>query len=163
MLDITAVDIVSEAEIDDRQARAAGYESAAALVADLRGTPGDPVYRIAFSPVDEPDPRSVLAQSSALSVDDRAEIARRLARLDGASSFGPWTAATLACIEAHPARRSDELAALLGRERAALKVDIRKLKNLGLTLSLERGYRLSPRGEAWLASAGDAVGRIGDG
>jgi hypothetical protein len=29
-------------------------------------------------------------------------------------------------------------------------VDVRKLKNLGLTLSLEKGYRLSPRGEAYL-------------
>ena len=31
-----------------------------------------------------------------------------------------------------------------------LKRDVRKLKNLGLTLSLRIGYRLSPRGHAYL-------------
>jgi hypothetical protein len=29
---------------------------------------------------------------------------------------------------------------------------VRKLKNLGLTISLEVGYRLSPRGAAYLAA-----------
>lgn len=38
----------------------------------------------------------------------------------------------------------------LGRERPALKTDIRKLKALGLTLGLEGGYELSPRGRAFL-------------
>ena len=32
----------------------------------------------------------------------------------------------------------------------AFKLNVRKLKNLGLTLSLESGYRLSSRGGAWL-------------
>jgi hypothetical protein len=32
----------------------------------------------------------------------------------------------------------------------ALKTDVRKLKALGLTLSLEVGYELSPRGRAFL-------------
>jgi hypothetical protein len=38
----------------------------------------------------------------------------------------------------------------MGRERLAFKTDVRKLKALGLTESLPVGYRLSPRGEAWL-------------
>jgi biotin operon repressor len=45
---------------------------------------------------------------------------------------------------------STTLAETLGRERFALKTDIRKLKRLGLTLSLEVGYELSPRGQAYL-------------
>jgi hypothetical protein len=32
------------------------------------------------------------------------------------------------------------------------KTHVRKLKALGLTLSLQVGYRLAPRGEAYLAS-----------
>jgi hypothetical protein len=32
------------------------------------------------------------------------------------------------------------------------KIDVRKLKNLGLTESLDIGYRLSPRGRAYLAA-----------
>ena len=39
---------------------------------------------------------------------------------------------------------------MFGRERAPFKLDVRKLKNLGLTLSFEIGYRVSPRGEAYL-------------
>jgi hypothetical protein len=38
----------------------------------------------------------------------------------------------------------------LRRPRDEFKRDVRKLKNLGLTLSLEIGYRLTPRGEALL-------------
>jgi hypothetical protein len=44
-----------------------------------------------------------------------------------------------------------------GREIVAdsvlvVDIDVRKLKALGLTESLGTGYRLSPRGRAWLAS-----------
>jgi hypothetical protein len=81
-----------------------------------------------------------------------AEIDRRLQRLDRAASHGPWTAGTLAIIAERPEVRAAELAAALGRERAPFKLDVRKLKALGLTLSLEKGYRLSPRGEAYLAA-----------
>ncbi len=34
------------------------------------------------------------------------------------------------------------------------KRDVRKLKELGLTLSLRVGYRLSPRGEAFMEATG---------
>ena len=57
----------------------------------------------------------------------------------------------LALIAERPAVRAGDLAESLGRERLSFKADVRKLKNLGLTLSLEIGYRLSPRGEAYLA------------
>lgn len=40
----------------------------------------------------------------------------------------------------------------LGRETLTFKADVRKLKALGLTESLEDGYRLSARGEALLAA-----------
>ena len=46
--------------------------------------------------------------------------------------------------------RAADLAPLLGRERLPFKRDVRKLKELGLTESLEVGYRLSPRGRAVL-------------
>jgi hypothetical protein len=80
-----------------------------------------------------------------------AEIERRLARLDRASARGPWTLAVLRAIAANPERRAGDLAAELGRERLPFKVDVRKLKEMGLTESLPIGYRLSPRGAAVLA------------
>jgi DNA-binding Lrp family transcriptional regulator len=45
---------------------------------------------------------------------------------------------------------STELSERIGLERAEFKNRVRKLKALGLTLSLDVGYRLSPRGEAVL-------------
>ncbi|HEY5076740.1 MAG TPA: hypothetical protein VIJ48_04485, partial [Acidimicrobiia bacterium] len=105
-----------------------------------------------FHPADGPDPRAVLAATVTLSDDDVAELRRRLARLDRASSYGSWTAEVLRIIAARPGVRAADLAASFGRETQAFKLDVRKLKNLGLTSSLEIGYRLSPRGEAYLAA-----------
>ena len=39
----------------------------------------------------------------------------------------------------------------MNMERAAFKINVRKLKELGLTESLEVGYRLSPLGEVFMA------------
>ena len=41
---------------------------------------------------------------------------------------------------------------MVGRERDPFKLDVRKLKNLGLTRSLRVGYRLSSRGAAYRAA-----------
>ena len=46
--------------------------------------------------------------------------------------------------------RAGDLASALGYETAWFKTNVRKLKALGLTESLEVGYRLSPRGRAFL-------------
>ncbi len=156
-----AVDVVDPAATTDVDAARAGYPDAAALRADLRGSPGDPVFRIAFHRLDEPDPRTALAADADLTPDDVAAVTARLDRLDRASSHGAWTLAYLETIEAHPERRAPDLAALHGRETAPFKVDVRKLKNLGLTVSFPVGYRLSPRGAAYLAArrgSGPAAG-----
>ena len=56
----------------------------------------------------------------------------------------------LRLIAERPGVRAGDLAESLGQERLAFKVEVRKLKALGLTESLTVGYRLSPRGEAYL-------------
>jgi hypothetical protein len=151
MIEVDAVEVVDPATITDADAVRSGHPDATTLIAQLRGDDDLPVYRIEFHRVDEPDPRSVLAANAALSPADRAEIDRRLERLDRASSHGPWTRATLGVIAERPGTRAADLAAAFGRETPPFKTDVRKLKNLGLTESLEVGYRLSPRGRAYLA------------
>ncbi|MGH9117206.1 MAG: hypothetical protein ACRD0A_04825 [Acidimicrobiales bacterium] len=155
IIEVDAVDVVDPSSVTDDQARRAGYGSGDALVADLRGTDELPLYRVAFHVVDEPDPRAVLAETDQLTDADVRGIDRRLDRLDRASPRGPWTAATLAIIAERPEVRAGDLAELLGRDRPAFKLDVRKLKNLGLTISLATGYRLSPRGQAYLRATGD--------
>lgn len=148
MIEIDEVRVVPAGSVTGADARAAGYADVGALLDDLRGDPGLPLYRIAFHHAGA-DPRDALAADATLTAADRAELDRRLDRLDAASSHGPWTADTLALIAAQPGVRAGDLAAELGREREPFKIDVRKLKNLGLTISLEIGYELSPRGQAY--------------
>jgi hypothetical protein len=146
VLAIEAVEPISEAEINDAEAKAAGFASRDAALTALAGREGD-LYRIRLH-LAGPDPRLALRETAELDADEAEALVARLGRLDARR---PWTAATLALIAAHPGRRAPELAALLGRETLAFKQDVRKLGALGLTESLEVGYRLSPRGEALLS------------
>jgi hypothetical protein len=149
---VDAIDVVDPARITTADARRAGFATRAELLAELRGTDDLPTYRIRFHAADGPDPRAELAADGALDAVEVEAIGARLDRLDRASSHGPWTIAVLRTIAARPATRAADLAASFGRETQPFKLDVRKLKNLGLTLSLEVGYRLSPRGEAYLAA-----------
>ncbi|MGH3715199.1 MAG: hypothetical protein ACRDT4_17305 [Micromonosporaceae bacterium] len=145
-VEVDAVDRVAVSSLTAADARDAGYDTLFALRADLRRS-REPLYRIRFHRVDAPDPRAELAADTDIDV---AAIDQRLDRLDGHADT-PWTAATLAAIAAQPGVVSTTLAETLGRERFDFKRDVSKLKRLGLTLSLPVGYRLSPRGEAYLA------------
>jgi hypothetical protein len=147
VLAIESVEPIEEEAISDADARRAGAADRADLIARLR--PEGTLYRIEFR-LAGPDPRIALRERADLDDDERAAIDARLARLDAASRHGPWTATVLELIERRPATRAPELAAELGRETLPFKADVRKLKELGLTESLERGYRLSPRGQAYL-------------
>lgn len=151
-LAVDSVEIVRPAKIRLADAKAAGYRNAAEVRDDLRGDPADPVYLLRVRPADGPDPRDELASDDQLTAEDVEAITARLERLDRASSYGPWTGETLSIIAERPEVRAPDLAATLGRETLPFKLDVRKLKNLGLTISLRIGYRLSPRGEAYLTA-----------
>ena len=154
IVEVDAVDVVEAETIREAEALASGFPTVAALVAELRGDPGQPVYRVQFHRIDAPDPRDELAHDASLTAADVADLDRRLDRLDQAAKDGPWTAAVLDLITHHPGRRAPDLAEMLGRETQPFKIDVRKLKNLGLTLSLVVGYRVSPRGETYLRQSG---------
>jgi hypothetical protein len=150
LIAVDEVTVIDPATLTDADAGAAGYPSADALRAALRGDDGDPVYLLRVRPADGPDPRAELADNADLAPADVAELDRRLDRLDRTGEHGPWTMSVLAAIKAEPGRRAGDLAEAAARERLPYKADVRKLKALGLTISLPIGYRLSPRGEAYL-------------
>jgi hypothetical protein len=147
---VDEVTVIDPATLTDADADAAGYPTADALRAALRGDDSEPVYLLRVRPADGPDPRAELAGNADLTPADVAELDRRLDRLDRASEIGPWTMSVLTAIQAEPGRRAGDLAEAAGRERLPYKADVRKLKALGLTISLPVGYRVSPRGEAYL-------------
>lgn len=152
---VTSVDRAKPEAVTARAAKAAGYSSLDDLQAYLGSKPVDrDLYMVRFEVVDEPDPRQELAANDSLNDDDVADIRRRLDRYDNASSHGAWTHPTLELIAQHPGRRAPDLAEMAGRETKPFKLDVRKLKNLGLTHSLRIGYELSPRGAAYLNRTG---------
>lgn len=149
---LIAIDAVEEIDpkiLGEADAAAAGYSSLAALNRMFESQEGV-CYRIRLHPAG-PDPRDTLASSTVLSDADRAAIAARLEKLDKAAPK-PWTSATLKLIAGNPGTVSTNLADQLGTERPDFKDNVRKLKALGLTISLDVGYRLSPRGETFLKS-----------
>jgi hypothetical protein len=158
VLAVDHVDEVAISEITDKDARRAGFASRADLLADLRSQREGRVYRIGLR-VDGPDPRVALREQSGLTGDELAAIEHRLARLDAASRHGPWTMAVLRLIRDRPAVRAADLAPALGQDTQPFKRDVRKLKELGLTESLEVGYRLSPRGRDVLERLGRRASR----
>ena len=151
VLAIDSVEQVPPGVITEAEARRAGYPSRDALMAELDAREQGEIYRIELRYAG-PDPRIALRARAELSGEELAALRKKLDRLDGASPVGPWTLAVLRLIGRNPGVRAGDLASQFGQERAAFKVNVRKLKGLGLTESLEIGYRLSPRGRALLDS-----------
>jgi hypothetical protein len=153
---VLAVDAVTEvdpAAITEADARRAGFASLAALLRQLDRHGDGPVYRVDLHHAGA-DPREALRQADDLSEEELAGLRTRLERLDRAARDGPWTVATLELIGDRPGVRAADLAVAAGRERLPFKADVRKLKELGLTESLEVGYQLSPRGRVLLGRVG---------
>jgi hypothetical protein len=129
------------------QARAAGYPDAKTAQKELDRRPARHTYVIAVSYL-APDERPELAADDRLSAADVEAITARLDRWDAAST--PWTRRYLKMIGDNEAVRAPDLAARVGLDGPRFKRRVRQLKGLGLTISLDVGYRLSPRGRAYL-------------
>lgn len=148
---VDSVTTIEESDVSEEDAAAAGAESPAEVLSSLRQGSDLSLYRVAVH-WHGPDPRDALSSETELSSEQVEAISSRLSTLDRRSRHGAWTHVTLRQIAEVPERPARELAGLLGRDKDPLKLDIRKLKNLGLTHSLGVGYRVSPRGAAYLAA-----------
>jgi hypothetical protein len=138
------VTVVDEADITLEDARRTGL-SLEALRASIQGE--GTLLRIELRLAGE-DPRIALRER--LPDDDEvAAVVARLARMDAAAAT-PWTMRYLGLIADRPGIVSHVLARQVGAEGPPFKRRVRQLKELGLTESLEVGYRLSPRGRAVL-------------
>jgi hypothetical protein len=147
VLEVVSVEVVDPGVLGVDDALAAGFGTVSDLVSSAGSREGS-LYRIRLRHVG-PDPRVVLREAEP----DESELSgirSRLDRLDAASRHGPWTRQTLRLIADNPGVRAEDLARSVGRDKMPFKLDVRKLKELGLTESLRTGYRLSPRGESVL-------------
>lgn len=146
ILEITKVEANSISEVD---AINAGYGNRNELFSLLNSFSEGDIYRISVRFHSE-DPRIEMREKSGISGQDFEVLKARLDKLDRYSREGVWTMAVLLAIRDHPQLRAAELVLVTGKQKEWLKVNIRKLKNLGLTISHETGYSLSPLGEAFL-------------
>jgi hypothetical protein len=149
VLAIDRVDVIEPGDITATDAVRAGYDTVDAVHADLPAGQDRRLYRVEFHYAGE-DPRVALRDQRDLSEGDVVAILARLDRLDASSIDGPWTRQVLRLIAAHPEERAADLAARLAQDKPRFKRRVRRLKELGLTESLEAGYRLSPRGRVML-------------
>ncbi|CAI2935926.1 helix-turn-helix domain-containing protein [Aminobacter niigataensis] len=144
---IGVVEVVDEATLSEADARAAGYNDLGALTADLRDGADRTLYRISFDGI-EADARLSLREAADLSDADWHALAQRFEKWDRAAPG--YFSSILRLIGQNPEVPAAILAERLGVEKLKFKQDVRKLKEFGLTESLDVGYRLSPRGTAAL-------------
>jgi hypothetical protein len=145
LLAIDEVALITPDDVIDADARSAGYASRDAVLASLR--PDGQLYRVRFHRVGD-DPRIQLRQRTDFDDTELSELIRAVARL-------PWAAPILRLIADNPGVVSTDLAPHVGLDRPLFKQRVRRLKALGLTESLDIGYRLSPRGAALLSRLPD--------
>jgi hypothetical protein len=147
--EVTPIDPGDVTEADARDAGMGSIEEVFAWIDDARlaDTADRRLYRIRFHRIGD-DPRIALRCTVEIDPDERATLAARLGRWDRGAERS-WTAAVLDVIAASPGVVSTVLADQVGMDRPTFKRRVRQLKELGFTESLDVGYRLSPRGEAY--------------
>lgn len=142
---------IERKELNEFEARRAGYESLEELFERVDCGREGRIYRIRLHYAG-PDPRIALRSDDQLTDSVVEQLKQKLERFDANSANGPWTERFLRLLSTSEGVPAIELAQTLGYEKEWLKPNVRKLKALGLTESLQPGYRLSPRGEALLTA-----------
>ena len=143
------VDRIVEADMNaltPALARQCGFGSLIEMLKIAKHGEGERVFVIDFHYVDAP---ARARPDTSVDAATLAEVSAKLSAMDRRASR-PWTRKALELIAKNPGVRAGDLAASVRRDRQDFKSDVRKLKALGLTISLDVGYRLSKRGEAIL-------------
>lgn len=141
--------------IDDADARRSGFANRGSLIEYLSKNSkngladGSVFYRVEFHNTGD-EPEQPPASETTISSEEIDELSARLAKMDRLSRRGKWTWQTLKLIAANPRVPASKLAPMVGRETQPFKTDVRKLKRLGLTISLGVGYEISPRGKVFV-------------
>lgn len=156
VVEVNSVARVTVGDITERDARAGGFESRSELlgymapVAKTALTDATPVFRVGFVHGGDGD-RVASALETELTAEALADLVKRVGRLE---RDGKWVRKVMELIARHPQVAASQLALKLKREKDEFKVDVRKLKKLGLTQSFEVGYEVSPRGMKFLSLTG---------
>lgn len=150
VLRIEALEIIDYKKITDKDIVAAGYKDRKELDKEFSLKPDGNIYLIRFVREGD-DPRLQLRENDDLSSEEIEALLVKLKKMDS-GQVKNWTYRVLAAIAKQPGQRAIDYASKLDYEKSWFKPNVRKLKNLGLTISLVDGYDISPRGEKLLAT-----------
>lgn len=133
-------------QISDTEIIQAGYKNRKELDKELAFKDSGDIYKIHFE-LETADPRIELRENTAISDDEMTKIIEKLKRLDSNGKTKKWTLKVLKIVDDEPGKHAIDYSKKLGYEKEWFKLNIRKLKNLGLTISIKDGYEMSPRGK----------------
>lgn len=139
-----SIKAIQLSQIKKADALKAGFSNLDSLLSDLSGE--GIIYKIQFSLIG-PDPRLALREKKKLTKAESEELVKKLQNLDSRGSMKNWVLPVMNFLATNPGVPSKIMAHEFGHDQMKLKLNVRKLKNLGLTISLGNGYKLSPLGK----------------
>jgi len=146
LVEITDLAIINEPHINAIDAEKSGFLNLESLLHSIHTNDTGRIYKIHVRYYGE-DPRLKLSNKSTLGQGEINALKAKLLQLDKYSRNGFWTKDILTAIEKYPKNSAAELSVKTGKTKEWLKLNVRKLKNLGLTISHDPGYELSPTGK----------------
>lgn len=147
VIEVTAMTRVPVKSLTNSDAMQAGFADRDALLDYLNAPTGESIYRVEFYYVGPGSVRS--PETTPLDTAALSQLRSKLAAMDQREGTS-WTLETLELIEQQPGTRAAVLAEVFDWQTPRFKTQVRKLKALGLTLSLETGYTLTSRGNQLL-------------
>ncbi len=149
LVEIRKIETVDENDITEKDALHAGFADRKQLLKSFTNNSTGTIFKISVS-YHSADPRIKLRERTELSERQFADLKKKLERLNKYSRQGHWTEKVLLAIKDNPNLHAKGIAKLTGFEKEWLKLSIRKLKNMGLTISHTVGYELSPLGKIFV-------------
>ena len=156
-LRIISINKVEYSQITEDEIVQAGYTNRKELDKELAFKDKGDIYKIDFN-LERADPRIELRENTKISTDEMNEVIGKLKRYDTSGKIKNWTFKVLEIVDSEPGNFAIEYSTKLGFEKEWFKLNIRKLKNLGLTISLTDGYKISPRGKVVLKELKNRTG-----
>lgn len=149
LVKIGKIETVNENGITEKDALNAGFADKNQLLKSFTHNRTGTIFKISVR-YHSADPRITLREQIELSEEQFTDLKEKLERFDNHSKQGHWTEKILLTIQDNPNLHAIRISKLAGFEKEWVKLNIRKLKNLGLTISHKVGYELSPLGKTFV-------------
>lgn len=151
IVEITDIAVINEPHINEIDAQKAGFTDLESLLRSIHVNEIGRIYKIHVRYYGE-DPRLKLRDKKSMGQGEINNLLSKLSQMDKYSRNGFWTKDILIAINDNPRMSAAQLSEITGRSKEWLKLNIRKLKNLGLTISHDPGYEISPTGKLLIPS-----------